>query len=290
MAPFVLGARAVVVTGIATVGPNAQAVGTDLKFDALPPGGSAGEREALREATAGRPVWIAASTHEGEEAIALDVHRELRATTPGLLTIVVPRHPVRGDGLRVELERAGTVAQRSRRETIAPATDLYLGVTALAPAKITSPGNVAISARTLFDIVKNLPDGEVKLTTGQNHACTIQCGKVKYKIPGMPGDDFPPLPSSADATFHEVDVDVLAEAVSLTPCMGDERAYGSFCAGMEVGLRHRDGHRRTIGVAIQEQHARCGEAREVGRRPMRFGSVLPERRDRHHDEPRVDPV
>src|SRR6478735_678475 len=56
------------------------------------------------------------------------------------------------------------------------ATDLYLGVSALAPAKITSGGNVALAARTLFDIVKNLPDGDVKLTTGENHACTIQCG------------------------------------------------------------------------------------------------------------------
>ncbi len=77
------------------------------------------------------------------------------------------------------------------------ATDLYLGVTALAPAKIGKPGSVAVAARTLFDIVKNLPDGDVKLVTGENHACTIQCGKVKYKIPGMPGEDFPPLPSAS---------------------------------------------------------------------------------------------
>ncbi|MFO0695930.1 MAG: DNA polymerase III subunit beta [Polyangiales bacterium] len=96
------------------------------------------------------------------------------------------------------------------------ATDLYLGVTALAPAKIGKPGSVAVAARTLFDIVKNLPDGDVKLVTGENHACTIQCGKVKYKIPGMPGEDFPPLPSASEATFHEIDVDALAELVQLT--------------------------------------------------------------------------
>src|SRR5690606_39180826 len=71
------------------------------------------------------------------------------------------------------------------------ATDLYLGVSALAEATITEAGSVAVSARTLFDIVKNLPDGEVKWTVGPNHSAEIRCGKVKYRIPGVPGDDFP---------------------------------------------------------------------------------------------------
>ena len=40
------------------------------------------------------------------------------------------------------------------------ATDLYLGVTAVVPASIKKGGTIAVAARTLFDIVKNLPDGE----------------------------------------------------------------------------------------------------------------------------------
>jgi len=58
---------------------------------------------ALRRQTAGRPLWLAASTHEGEEAIALAVHRRLAADHPRLLTIVAPRHPVRGDDTAVYL-------------------------------------------------------------------------------------------------------------------------------------------------------------------------------------------
>ncbi|MCZ7686861.1 MAG: hypothetical protein M5U28_52200 [Sandaracinaceae bacterium] len=71
------------------------------------------------------------------------------------------------------------------------ATDLYLGVTATAEAVVSAGGSVAVAARTLFDIVKNLPEGDVKWSVGPNHAAEIRCGKVKYRIPGMPGDDFP---------------------------------------------------------------------------------------------------
>ena len=45
---------------------------------------------------AGRPVWLAASTHPGEETLILAAHRMLAADHPGLLTIIAPRHPERG--------------------------------------------------------------------------------------------------------------------------------------------------------------------------------------------------
>jgi 3-deoxy-D-manno-octulosonic-acid transferase len=50
-----------------------------------------------------RPVWLAASTHPGEEAIAAAVHRRLALAHPGLLTIIVPRHPERGARIAAEL-------------------------------------------------------------------------------------------------------------------------------------------------------------------------------------------
>lgn len=95
------------------------------------------------------------------------------------------------------------------------ATDLYLGVTAVATADVKKPGTVAVSARTLFDIVKNLPDGEVKWTVGENHAAEVRCGKVRYRIPGMPGGDFPSLPSTS-AAYQDLPADALAELIART--------------------------------------------------------------------------
>ncbi|WP_310621102.1 3-deoxy-D-manno-octulosonic acid transferase [Flexibacterium corallicola] len=75
----------------------------------------------------GRPVWLAASTHPGEEMEVASVHCALKASYPDLLTIIVPRHPARGLLIREELEAAGLrVAQRSRNETVESGSDVYL--------------------------------------------------------------------------------------------------------------------------------------------------------------------
>ena len=96
------------------------------------------------------------------------------------------------------------------------ATDLYLGVTATSAATVTKGGSVAVSARTLFDIVKSLPEGDVTWTVGPNHAAEIRAGKVRFRIPGMPGDDFPPLPTPEKAQFSSIDVELLADLIAKT--------------------------------------------------------------------------
>lgn len=96
------------------------------------------------------------------------------------------------------------------------ATDLYLGVTATAPAEIKKGGSIAVAARTLFDIVQQLPQGDVHWTVGPNHAVEIRCGKIRFRIPGMPGDDFPPLPSPGNAEFVSLDAEVLGDLITRT--------------------------------------------------------------------------
>jgi DNA polymerase-3 subunit beta len=96
------------------------------------------------------------------------------------------------------------------------ATDLYLGVSATAPAEVKKGGSIAISARNLFEIVKNLPEGDVHWTVGPNHAAEIRAGKVRFRIPGMPGDDFPPLPSPGSSDFFSLDADILGDLITKT--------------------------------------------------------------------------
>jgi DNA polymerase-3 subunit beta len=96
------------------------------------------------------------------------------------------------------------------------ATDLYLAVSTLAEARVGRGGTVAVGAKTLFDIVKALPEGEVTLSVGPSHAAEIRCGKVRYRIPGMPGEEFPALPSPGEAKFADVDADALGELIART--------------------------------------------------------------------------
>jgi 3-deoxy-D-manno-octulosonic-acid transferase len=78
------------------LGARAVATPGNLKFAAAPLPVATAELERLRALLAGRPVWLAASTHPGEEALVAAVHAQLAPLYPGLLTIVAPRHPDRG--------------------------------------------------------------------------------------------------------------------------------------------------------------------------------------------------
>ncbi|MFZ2005743.1 MAG: glycosyltransferase N-terminal domain-containing protein, partial [Stellaceae bacterium] len=106
--------------------PDVASVG-DLKSAAKTLPADADKLAALRREIGDRPRWLAASTHAGEEEIAMAVHRRLAGAHPGLLTIIAPRHPVRGDELvALAATRNLAVARRSLSEPIAPDTDIYL--------------------------------------------------------------------------------------------------------------------------------------------------------------------
>jgi len=86
--------------------------------------------EELADRIKERPRWLAASTHAGEEEIAAHVHHQVGAGHPGLLTIIVPRHPARGDAIQAMLTaRQLSVARRRRAEPITDQTDVYLADT-----------------------------------------------------------------------------------------------------------------------------------------------------------------
>lgn len=134
------------------------------------------------------------------------------------------------------------------------ATDLYLGVSAIAPAEIRRGGSVTVSARTLFDIVKALPDGEITWTVGDNDASTLTQGKIRFAIPGLPGDDFPPLPNPQDAEFSSLGANLVGELISLTSysmSSDDTRPHlaGALFEGdgKVVRMVTTDGHRLSKG-------------------------------------------
>ncbi len=81
---------------LARLGARNPVTAGDLKLSAPPLPVDEAELTRLRALVAGRPVWLAASTHPGEEEIAIRVHAQLAPSHPGLLTIIAPRHPGRG--------------------------------------------------------------------------------------------------------------------------------------------------------------------------------------------------
>jgi 3-deoxy-D-manno-octulosonic-acid transferase len=112
-----LGARNVITTG-------------NLKLDVPAPPADPAKLEKLMTMTRGRPVIVAASTHPGEEEILIDTHRRLASFFPGLLSVIVPRHPDRGNAVASLVAASGLhFMQRSREELPAANTDIYIADT-----------------------------------------------------------------------------------------------------------------------------------------------------------------
>lgn len=106
------------------------AVTGSIKFDLSIPESVRAGAEILRSGFGPRPVWIAASTHRGEDEAALTAHRRLRMRLPEALLLLVPRHPERFDEVAALcLAQGERIARRSRGETVGPETSVYLGDT-----------------------------------------------------------------------------------------------------------------------------------------------------------------
>lgn len=99
----------------------------NLKIDAPPPVVDAIELDQLRQALAGRPILVAASTHDPEEEIVAEAHRLIAQRLPGFCTIIAPRHPGRGSAIAGLLRSRGfKVALRSADERPDEGTDIYV--------------------------------------------------------------------------------------------------------------------------------------------------------------------
>ncbi len=102
-----------------------------IKFDVQVPASLMDRAEVMRRNWGmNRAVWVAASTHEGEEEILLDAHQLVRAHHPDALLVLVPRHPERFDRVAALVQRQGFVlARRSHDDPCGDQVAVYLGDT-----------------------------------------------------------------------------------------------------------------------------------------------------------------
>lgn len=103
----------------------------NLKFDLRLPASLVERAEVMRrDWGTERPVWVAASTHEGEEEPILAAHREIRAHRPDALLVLVPRHPERFERVAGLVARQGlALARRSAHTRCTGEVAVYLGDT-----------------------------------------------------------------------------------------------------------------------------------------------------------------
>lgn len=74
------------------------------------------------------------------------------------------------------------------------ATDLEVGVRGSHAAQVTKPGAITVSARKLYDIVRELPEERVQLDASTQSYVELRCGRARFNLAGAAAEEYPTLP------------------------------------------------------------------------------------------------
>jgi DNA polymerase-3 subunit beta len=85
------------------------------------------------------------------------------------------------------------------------ATDREIGLVADYDAEIFQEGQVTISARKLYEMIREIQGDSIQVEANENHRVTVTCQKIVYKIPGLSADDFPSVVDDrTDVNFYSM--------------------------------------------------------------------------------------
>jgi DNA polymerase-3 subunit beta len=94
------------------------------------------------------------------------------------------------------------------------ATDLDVTILSSCPARVTTPGGVTIEAKRLFDIVRSLPDEDVHITLQENNSLLVDSGTAKFRLLGLPAEDYPTLPTVNATESYDIPLEELKTMVA----------------------------------------------------------------------------
>jgi DNA polymerase-3 subunit beta len=96
------------------------------------------------------------------------------------------------------------------------ATDLEVGIRGAQPAKVHKPGALTISARKLYDIVRELPDETISLEATSNAYLELRCGRARFTLAGTDAEEYPSLPDFAPGRMVRLQAAVLSQMIEGT--------------------------------------------------------------------------
>ncbi|MEK6560691.1 MAG: DNA polymerase III subunit beta [Nitrospirota bacterium] len=96
------------------------------------------------------------------------------------------------------------------------ATDLEIGMRGSYPAQIHGDGAIAVSGRKLYDIVRELPDGNIDISVEDGKLLEIRSGKSFFKIAGFNKEDFPSLPEVTEDQMLEIESQTFGDMIKKT--------------------------------------------------------------------------
>lgn len=211
---------------LVALGAGATQVTGNLKFDVAAPTDSVERAETLKTLFAGRFVFLAASTREGEENLILDTC--LALNIPDLLLVIVPRHPQRFNEVAALLESRGVeYARRSQRPVVTRDTEVFLGDSMGEMAAYYAAADLCFVGGSL------LPLGGQNLIEAANTGCPILIGPHTWNFL-----DAAERAVALGAALRVTDAEALAQEVKRLYAEPDKRH-----AMTEAGLAFTRAHK-----------------------------------------------
>jgi DNA polymerase-3 subunit beta len=151
------------------------------------------------------------------------------------------------------------------------AYDLEVGVSGEHPAEVIKEGAVALQAKSLYEIIRSLPENVVVLKKGTNNRVEISSGTAEFKIVGQAAEEFPALPATEQTNFVPIEVTMLLDMIEKTQIAisTDETRYNLNGVFFEP-------HNDTTRMVATDGHRLCMVEKPLtGKFGLRKGVIIP---------------
>lgn len=111
---------------------------------------------------------------------------------------------------------ANFLIEAGENKALLAGTDLEVGIKKTIPMTVKKPGGTTLSAKRLYDIIRELPEAQVSIKVSESDVATIECGRSEFKIKGTAKEEFPALPKTEGKAQFVISQKTLAQMVRKT--------------------------------------------------------------------------
>jgi DNA polymerase-3 subunit beta len=132
-------------------------------------------------------------------------------------------------------------------------TDLETGIREELVATVHQEGKASVSAKKIYEIVRELPEETIHIKKKENHWITLQCGKSVFNLAGLDPDEFPSLPSYQDGYFSQVLTQLIQEMIEKTAFAASNEESRYHLNGIHLS-QNKKGEKEVLRMVATDGH------------------------------------